>query len=164
VNLIKINGEKEWDKSQYEYSLRLYASTAHCSLPTFRLGLLHGVEEPSCLPFPLPAAALWSVVALLWRLLAATLAPSVAHPSLQGLPGHPAVPPLQWGTTCAADPHSAMDALLQALFPSVLVWHLQGMKGICLSLEERAFHGSTQHRPSPTRNSQGCPTAEQETG
>lgn len=28
VNLIKINGEKEWDKSQYEYSLCLYASTA----------------------------------------------------------------------------------------------------------------------------------------
>lgn len=28
VNLIKINGEKEWDKSQYEYSLCPYASTA----------------------------------------------------------------------------------------------------------------------------------------
>lgn len=29
MNLIKINGEKEWDKSQYEYSLCLYASAAH---------------------------------------------------------------------------------------------------------------------------------------
>lgn len=31
MNLIKINGEKEWDKSQYEYSQCLQASTAHSS-------------------------------------------------------------------------------------------------------------------------------------
>lgn len=51
VNLIKINGEKEWDKSQYEYSQCLYASVAYAgSCLHSKQQLLQSTAEPPCFP------------------------------------------------------------------------------------------------------------------
>lgn len=46
VNLIKINGEKEWDKSQYEYSLCLYTQAQCVLLPALGTAIPESTEQP----------------------------------------------------------------------------------------------------------------------